>query len=114
MSSVGVQFLKGYEMILSHIGSTQECGVVLKLERFSHLSGRSFRLGSPIGLETNGLDQIGKWKDLYKLYVLSPLCGKSLGMNLLDTCDSIGEIVSLSKKNMFFFYYCTKKIFSCK
>ena len=38
-------------MIQSHIGSTQECGVVLKLERFSHLSGRSFGLGSPIKLE---------------------------------------------------------------
>ncbi|KAF9623200.1 hypothetical protein IFM89_038102 [Coptis chinensis] len=26
----------------------------------------------------NGADRIGKWKDLYKLYVSSPLCGKSL------------------------------------
>ena len=38
-------------MIQFYIGSTQECGVVLKLERFSHLSGRSFGLGSPIGLD---------------------------------------------------------------
>ena len=38
-------------MIRSHVGFTQECGVVLKLERFSHLSGQSFGLGSPIGLE---------------------------------------------------------------
>ena len=38
-------------MIRSHIGSIQECGMVLKLERFSHLSGRSFGLGSPIELE---------------------------------------------------------------
>ena len=35
-------------MIRFHIGSTQECGVVLKLERFSHLSGWSFRLGFSI------------------------------------------------------------------
>ena len=35
-------------MIRSHIGFTQECGVVFKLERFSHLSNRSFALGSPI------------------------------------------------------------------
>ena len=51
MPFVDVRFLKGYEMIQSHIGSTQECGVVLKLERFSHLSGRFFGLGSPIRLE---------------------------------------------------------------
>ena len=38
-------------MIRSHISSTQGCGVVLKLERFSYLSSRSFGLGSPIGLE---------------------------------------------------------------
>ena len=38
-------------MIRSHIGSTQECGVVIKLERISHLLGWSFGLGSPIGLE---------------------------------------------------------------
>ena len=38
-------------MIRSHIGSTQECGVVLKLERFSHLLGRSFGLSSPIEFE---------------------------------------------------------------
>ena len=50
MSFADVQFLKGYGMIRSHIGSTQECEVVLKLERFSHLSGWSFGLGSSIGL----------------------------------------------------------------
>ena len=55
-----------------------------------------------IALRTNGLDRIGKWKDLYKLYVSSPLCGKLLGMNMLDACDSIGEIVSLPKKACFF------------
>ena len=38
-------------MIRSHIGSTQECGVVFKLERFSHLLGRPFGMGSLIGLE---------------------------------------------------------------
>ena len=38
-------------MIRSHIGSTQECGVVLKLERFSHLSGLSFGLGPLIRLK---------------------------------------------------------------
>ena len=37
-------------MIRSHIGSTRDCGMVLKIERFSHLSNRSFGLGSPIGL----------------------------------------------------------------
>ena len=36
-------------MIRSHIGSTQGCEVVLKLEGFSHLSGWSFGLGSLIG-----------------------------------------------------------------
>ena len=55
MSSANVRFLKGYGMIQSHIGYTQECGVVLKLERFSHLSGRSFGLGSPIGFEAISL-----------------------------------------------------------
>ena len=39
------------EVIQSHIDSTQDCRVVLKLDRFSHLSSRSFRLGSQIGLE---------------------------------------------------------------
>ena len=38
-------------MIRFHTGSIQKCRVVLKFERFSHLSGQSFRLGSPIGLE---------------------------------------------------------------
>ena len=38
-------------MIRSHISSTQECGVVLKFERFSHLLGPSFGVGSPIRLE---------------------------------------------------------------
>ena len=42
-------------MIRSHIGSTQECGVVLKFERFSYLSGWSFGLGSPIGFEALSL-----------------------------------------------------------
>ena len=55
MSSMDVRFLKGYGMIRSHIGSTKECGVVLKLERFSHLSGQSFGLGSLIGLEALSL-----------------------------------------------------------
>ena len=31
-------------MIRSHIGSTRDCEVVLKLERFSHLLGRFFGL----------------------------------------------------------------------
>ena len=55
MPSGDVRFLKGYEMIRSYIGSTQECGVVLNLERFSHLLGWSFGLGSPIGLEVLSL-----------------------------------------------------------
>ena len=42
-------------MIRSHISSTQECGVVLKLEMFSHLSSRSFGLCSPIRLEALSL-----------------------------------------------------------
>ena len=37
---------------------------------------------------------------------------KSLGMNMLDFCNLIGEIVSLSKKACFF-YHCAKKIFCC-
>ena len=59
------------------------------------------------------IDRIGKWKDLYKLYLSSPLCGKSLDMNMLDTCDSIdeGEIVSLSKKACFFFTTARRKYF---
>lgn len=50
----------------------------------------------------NGLDWIGKWKDLYKLYVLLLFCGKFLGMNMLDICDLIGEIVFFFKKICFF------------
>ena len=38
-------------MILSHINSTQGCGVVFKLDRFTNLSGQSFGLGSLIRLE---------------------------------------------------------------
>ena len=38
-------------LIRSHIGSIRKCGVVVKLERFSNLSGRSFGLDSPIRLE---------------------------------------------------------------
>ena len=37
-------------MIQSHIGSKRNCGVVLKLKRFSHLLNQSFEFGSPIGL----------------------------------------------------------------
>ena len=33
-------------MIRSHIGSTRNCGVVFKFEKFSHLSDRSFGLSS--------------------------------------------------------------------
>ena len=49
-------------MIQSHIGYTQECGVVLKLERFSHLSNRSFELGYPIGLESLSLNDSRRTK----------------------------------------------------
>ena len=38
-------------LIRSHIGFTQECGVVLKLDEFSYLIGSSFGFGSSIGLE---------------------------------------------------------------
>ena len=51
MSSSDVRFLKRYGIIRSHIGSTQECEMVLNLERFSHQSGQSFGLTFPIGLE---------------------------------------------------------------
>ena len=51
MLSEDVRYLKGYAIIRSHIGFTQKCGVVLKLERFSHLSGQSFGLSFLIGLE---------------------------------------------------------------
>ena len=51
MLSTDIQFLKGYGMIRSHIDFTQECGVVLKLERFSYLSGRSFGLDSSTRLK---------------------------------------------------------------
>lgn len=46
-----------------------------------------------IALQMNGLDQLGKWKDLYKLYVSSPpLCGKSL-----SACKEItGSIKTMS------------------
>ena len=43
-------FSRGGAMIQSHIGSTWSCGVILKLERFSHLSDQSFGLGFPIEL----------------------------------------------------------------
>ena len=36
-------------MIRSYINSTQNCGVVLKLEMFSHLLDRSFGLSSFVG-----------------------------------------------------------------
>ena len=42
-------------MIRSHTGSKQEYRVVLKLERFSYLSGHSFRFDSLIGLEALSL-----------------------------------------------------------
>ena len=37
-------------LIRSYISSTRNCGVVVKLERFSHLAGQSFRFGSSISL----------------------------------------------------------------
>ena len=55
MSSTDVPFLKGNGMIRPYIGFTQECGMVFKLERFFHLSGRYFGLGSLIGLEALSL-----------------------------------------------------------
>ena len=55
MLFVDVRFLKGYGIIRSHIGSTQDCGVVFKFERFFHLLGRSFGLDSLIGLEALSL-----------------------------------------------------------
>lgn len=64
---------------------------------------------------------VSKWKHLYKLDLSSPLCVKSLGMNILDTslpkknildtCDLIGEIVSLSKK-VYFLYTAAKSTLS--
>ena len=55
MSFADVPFLKGYGMIRSHIGLIQECGVVLKVERFTHLLGLSFGSGFSIGLEVLSL-----------------------------------------------------------
>ena len=46
MPSTNVRLLKGYGMIGSHI---------LKLDRFSHLSGRSFGLDFSIGLKAISL-----------------------------------------------------------
>ena len=42
-------------MIRSYISVIQKYEVVLKLERFSYLSNRSFGLSSPIELETLSL-----------------------------------------------------------
>ena len=53
-------------MIRSHIGSTQEYVVIHKLERFSHLLGWSFGLGSLIGLEALSLVlslKVGTWHE---------------------------------------------------
>ena len=55
MSRIDVRFLKGFEIIRSHINSTQECGMVFKLKRFAHLSDQSFGLDSPIGFEALSL-----------------------------------------------------------
>ena len=66
MSFADVRFLNGYGMIRSNINSTQECGVVLKLKRFSHLSGRSFGLGSLSMLEALSLVlslRDGTWRE---------------------------------------------------
>ena len=38
------------DIIRSHINFTRDCGMVLRFERFSHLSGQSFWLGFSIGL----------------------------------------------------------------
>lgn len=50
----------------------------------------------------NGLGWFRKWKDLFKLYFLLLFCGKLLGMNMLDICDLIGEIVVFFLKICFF------------
>ena len=42
-------------MIRFYIGFIQECGMIFKLEKFFHLLGRSFGLGSPIGLKVLSL-----------------------------------------------------------
>ena len=42
--------IKPKPKVRSHIGSIRDCGVVLKVERFSHLLDRSFGLGSFIML----------------------------------------------------------------
>ena len=48
-------------MIRSYIGFTQEYRMILKLERSSHLSGRSFGLGSSIGLDVAFIEsRLGK------------------------------------------------------
>ena len=48
-------FVRCMILIRSHIGYTQECKVVLKLKRFSHLLGGSFEFGSSIGLDALSL-----------------------------------------------------------
>ena len=47
--------LKEKVLIRSHIGFTQEYEVILKLERFSHLSDRFFKLSSLIRLKALSL-----------------------------------------------------------
>ena len=46
--SADVRLLYRWTMIHSQIGSTRDCGMILKLEKFSHLSSRSFGLSFPI------------------------------------------------------------------
>ena len=58
-------------MIRSQVGSTRDCGVILKLERFSHLSVWSFGLGSFIGLEYLSLVlslRASAWREMSENY----------------------------------------------
>ena len=94
MSSTDVQFLKGYEMIQFHIGSTQESGVVFKLEKFSHLSERSFRLGSLIRLlrPYQYASFFIRWKYASSFFFLS------YENRLLDVNDKVYSFINSEKE----------------
>ena len=50
VQSVSLPWMFGFSNTIPDIRSIRNCGMILKLERLSHLSYRSFRLDSPIWL----------------------------------------------------------------
>lgn len=48
-------------------------------ETFQYSLISHYQLCKKIAVQLNRLDQIGKWKDYYKLYISSPLRGKKCG-----------------------------------